>query len=194
MTRMLLALAAGLLLSACATTPVTVNYKPSGALEPFPASAGKVSVARFIDDRGEPPRWLGAIRGGFGNPLKVLETEEPIAVMVQAAFAEGVRARGGAPGSIPAKVELRGSIKKLDCSQYVRREAHAVIEVAVVEIGSARERFRRTYTADMVDGSLVSLSTGIFASVNDLRVVAEQVLQQVVDKALDDPALRDAMR
>jgi hypothetical protein len=34
----------------------------------------------------------------------------------------------------------------------------------------------------------------VFASVDDLRVVLEKTLGDVVDKALDDPALRAARR
>ena len=40
----------------------------------------------------------------------------------------------------------------------------------------------------------MSASTGIFASVDDLKRVVEKVLKEIVDKALDDPALRDALR
>ena len=40
----------------------------------------------------------------------------------------------------------------------------------------------------------MSLKVGIFASESDLRAVAEKTLAQVVDKALDDTALRSAIR
>jgi hypothetical protein len=63
----------------------------------------------------------------------------------------------------------------------------------VVDAASRKEKFRRTYTSDVIDGSLASLQTGIFASVDDLRVVAQKALQEVVDKALDDSAFRDAL-
>jgi hypothetical protein len=154
---------------------------------------GNLVVQRFIDDRGEPPRWLGAIRGGFGNPLKVIETDEPVAVVVQTAFTEGVRARGAAGSAAAKRFEIRGTIKKLDCSQYVRREAHGIIEVAIIDTATGRERFRRSYSADQVDGSLIALDTGIFASTQDLKRVLEQVLNEIVDKALDDPQFRAAL-
>jgi hypothetical protein len=122
---MLAALA--LLLAACGTTPVAMNYQTAGVM-PFATSTPAVTVAGFVDSRGEPANWLGAIRGGFGNPLKTLETQEPVAKMVQMAFADGVRARSrGQNGRNP--VEVRGTVRKLDCSQYVRREAHAIIEL-----------------------------------------------------------------
>ena len=109
------------LLASCASAPVVVNYRPSGGELPLPAEAGAITVNRFIDDRGEPPRWLGAIRGGFGNPLKTLEIDETVAAMVQTAFAEGIRARGGAAPSGARRFEIRGVVKRLDCNQVVRR-------------------------------------------------------------------------
>jgi hypothetical protein len=190
--RFLAVAAAALCLSACQTTnPVSMAYAPSGSATPL-ASGSSVAAGKFIDDRREPAKWLGAIRGGYGNPLKVLEVEDSVAAMVERAFAEGLKARGG--GASGSRYEVRGSIRKLDCSQYVRREAHAVIDVVVVETASGRERFRRSYASDVVEGSVINLATGIFASVEELRQTAEKALREVVDKALDDPALRDAMR
>jgi hypothetical protein len=194
MLRLLAVVVALIWLAGCGTTPVTVNYRPEPTVKPFSASLGRISAAAFVDDRGEPPKWLGAIRGGFGNPLKVLETDEPVASLVQKAFAEGLRARRRSSADATNALEIRGNIKKLDCSQIVRREAHGIIEVAVVEAGTGRERFRRTYTADVVDASVESMSMGAFGNVEDLRRMAEQAVQQLVDKALDDPALRDALR
>ena len=84
-------------------------------------------------------------------------------------------------------------IKKLDCSQYARREAHAEIEVSVYDTPGGKALFTRTYTADNLDGSLLALNTGVFASVDTLRALAEKTLDQVVDKALDDSALRNVV-
>ena len=178
-------------LAACSTTPVAVTYKAPPTAVPLTAQASATSAGRFSDDRGEPPKWLGAIRGGFGNPLKVLEAEQTAAQMVQAAFNEGLRARGA---RTPSKYELTGSIRKLDCSQYVRREAHGVIDVAVVDVASGRQVFSKTYSKDLVEGSIVALDAGIFGSTDDLRKVLEQALQQIVDQALDDPQLRAALK
>lgn len=50
-----------------------------------------------------------------------------------------------------------------------------------------------TYSSDVVEGSLLSLQTGIFADVEDLRGTAQKALREVVDKALDDPVFRDAI-
>ena len=47
---------------------------------------------------------------------------------------------------------------------------------------------------DTVEGSLVSLDTGVFASVEDLRKVAHKTLQKAIDQTLDDPEFRRAIR
>jgi len=67
---------------------------PSATPNKAAASARPVNVGTFVDARGEPANWLGAIRGGFGNPLKNLESDRPVADIVGAAFADGLRARG----------------------------------------------------------------------------------------------------
>jgi hypothetical protein len=54
--------------------------------------------------------------------------------------------------------------------------------------------FTRTYTADDLEGSFLALNTGVFASVDTLRARAERTLDQLVDKALDDSALRNVMQ
>ena len=71
----------------------------------------------------------------------------------------------------------------------MRREAHAEVEVSIFELSTGNRVFNQTYTADELDGSLVT-AAGIFGSVESLRALAEKALTEVVDKALDDTALR----
>jgi uncharacterized lipoprotein YajG len=192
MHRAFIVASACLVLAACGTTSVGLNYEPPAAVSKASALAKPVAVGSFTDSRGEPANWLGAIRGGFGNPLKNLESDKPVAEIVAATFSEGLRRRGvtldaGGPSRIV------GTIKRLDCNQYVRREGNAEIEIRV--IGPAGEtRFAKTYSASKVDGSALSLSTGVFASVDDLRVTLQATLREVVDKALDDSQLRAALQ
>ena len=190
--RLLLA-AAGLasfaLLAGCSTTQVGLKYEA-------PASASKarndasVSIGTFVDSRGNGANWLGAIRGGFGNPLKTLESDVPVAKLVEATFDSGLKARGFREGR---EFQVGGVIRKLESSQMARREAHAVIDVTVTKLANGQQVFTRTYTADNVEGSIFNLQTGVFASTEDLRAVLERTLREVVDKALDDSALRNAL-
>ena len=89
-------------LSACGTTNVGLKYSAPPTVAQASTRAQPLLVGNFIDKRGEPATWLGAIRGGFGNPLKNLESDKPVADLVKAAFADGLRARGVAPDQVSA--------------------------------------------------------------------------------------------
>lgn len=193
MYKFILAAAAVLALAGCSTTAVGLRYGAPATVAKVAPSSSPVVVGAFADQRGEPPTWLGAIRGGFGNPLKNLESDRPVAELVKTAFADGLKARGAALDASPRQNQLVGSIKKLDCSQYVRREAYAEIELTVLD-SSGQKRFSKLYKANNLDGSLMTMNAGIFASVDDLRVVLEKTLREVVDQALDDGALRAALQ
>jgi hypothetical protein len=88
---------------------------------------------------------------------------------------------------------LTGVIRKFECSQYVRREATIELELTVLD-ANGQTKFTRSYRTNNVDGSMLTLSTGVFASIEDLRVVMERTLRETVDKALDDTALRAALQ
>jgi uncharacterized lipoprotein YajG len=182
------------LISGCSTNSVGLKYHPAATPVPFAEQKTGVSVGSFVDQRGQSATWFGAIRGGFGNPLKVLEANTSVANLVQDAFADGLRARGLADGAAEKKYQVAGVIKKFECDQVARREAIAEIEVQVIELASGKQLFSRTYNADNIDGSLMTMQAGVFASVETLRALAEKTLSEIVDKALDDSALRNALR
>jgi len=179
------------LLAGCSTNSVGLTYKSTTAIVPI-ASNTSVSVGSFVDHRGESATWFGAIRGGYGNPLKVLEATPSISALVQSAFSQGLRDRG-IQVSGDGHQQIVGVIKKLDCSQYERREANVEIEVSVIDTSSGKQLFNQTYSAESLEGSIVALNAGIFGSVEKLRALAEKTLSEVVDKALDDPALQHAL-
>ena len=178
-------------LSACSTNSFRLTYKPPASI--VPAAAPTISVGSFVDQRGETATWFGAIRGGYGNPLKKLEADPSVSDLIKTAFQDGLKARS-LYSTNSGGYEISGTIKKFDCSQYVRREAHAQIDVRVIQKSTGRQVFSQTYTADELDGSLLALNVGIFASVETLRALAEKALDEVVDKALDDSDLRYSLR
>jgi hypothetical protein len=161
-----------------------------------PASAAAkplITAGPFVDGRnidyGED--WLGAIRGGYGNELKRLRTQKPMAVVVQEAFADALRARGvyAEPGQ--GRLELQGTILKLDCSEYFNLEAHVLFEIRVLAADTKKALFTKQFIADQTEGGF---GAGIFASVETLRLLAERTLREAIDKALDDPSLRTAIQ
>jgi hypothetical protein len=182
-------------MAACSTTKVPLKYyNAQGATRTaLPPSGKTVTVGAFTDERGEPPTWLGSIRGTYGNPIKNLESDQPVATIVQAQFVDGLHSRGieAAP---TAPVQLAGVVRKLDCNQVFRREANVEIEISVIDPATGKSTFTQTYSTSNIDGSVVSLNIGIFAAVEDLRALTEKTLRETVDKALDDPALNTALQ
>lgn len=193
--RTLLSISAALLLSAgiagCSTHTVDLAYDPAKAGPALSrAAAPSATIVAVTDERKNPPNELGAIRGGFGNALKTLESPVPVKDVVATAFTSGMKARN--LWAADGRFGLAITIAKFDCSQYVRREAHAVIAIAVTDRTSGRPVFDHVYEENEVNGQF-GFDNGIFGSVDDLRQIADDTLQAVVDKALDDPALRRAL-
>ena len=71
--------------------------------------------------------------------LKTLTTEEAVSEVVQGAFEGALQARG-IPSEGADPFTMRINLVRFDCSQYVRREAHA--NVAVMLEGSDGETDR----------------------------------------------------
>jgi len=125
--------------------------------------------------------------------LKVLALDKPVSDVIKAAFEDGLKARGASPTLTGGQPQLTGVIRKFECDQYVRREATIELELTVLD-SSGHTKFTRNYRSNNIDGSILTLSTGVFASIDDLRVVMERTLRETVDKALDDSALRAALQ
>src|ERR1700730_15585860 len=81
------------IVAGCVTDTVSLGYKPAAQITPV-NSGTAVSVGSFVYPRGETSTWIGAVRGGYGNPLKPLQTDKPVSALVQTAFTDGLRARG----------------------------------------------------------------------------------------------------
>jgi uncharacterized lipoprotein YajG len=178
-------------LAGCSTPTVSLDYTRAPA--PVAGARPQVAVGSFADQRrDDDPRQLGAIRGGYGQPLKTLVLSEDASVVVQKAFAQALDKRGLLAPSGSGRYTLSGVIKKLDCSQYIRREAHADIVVSLTDNATGKVVLQQTAHADGVtDPSGADYS--IFGKVEDLRVVAERTLQDAIDKALSDARFAQAV-
>jgi hypothetical protein len=73
------------------------------------------------------------VRGGFGNPLKTIETTDSVQEEVTRAFRDAVQRRGLLVGPGDGATDLAMIIRRLDCSQYVRREAQADFRVLLTD-------------------------------------------------------------
>jgi hypothetical protein len=181
-----------LLLTGCSSTAVSLKYEGTRASE----SGSRTPIVRvdeFADERGTDPRWLGAVRGGLGNALKTLRLDASAQEVVCDDFVQALAARGLLDERPAARYSLTGIITKLDCSQYVRREAHASITLTLTETVTGKVVMSRTFRRDDAQDNPNLLDVGIFASTDDLRAVAAQTLRQTVDDALDSAEFKHAI-
>lgn len=182
-----------LLLGGCGTTTVGLPYTGTQPTAPVPGTPaiGRVSAT---DARGEPnPRWIGAIRGGYANPLKELQTDAPVAEEVAQGVRQALSARGllAAPGMGDYNLDV--TVVQLDCNQYHRRETNADFRLVLTERAD-RVVYRDEVSSHLVNGSLVTLDEGIFADPKDLRAIMLQAQNQAIDIALGKPAFLAALR
>jgi hypothetical protein len=181
-----------LVLAGCSTNRVSLGYQPEAGtvVQRGPAV---VQLGKFTDARGVDANFLGAVRGGFGQQLKTLVTDEPVSAVVRTGFSQGLAARGLLRDATDAPYTMIATIEKFDCSQYVNREAHARIAVTVSETASGRIVMNETFQRDLAKNNRNLFDAGAFASTDDLRVVAADALREIVDTALDSPKLKQAL-
>jgi hypothetical protein len=177
---------------ACVTSTVDVGYKPRDTAPPE-AARPIVTVGSFQDRRKFESNYLGAIRGGYGNPLKRLTTPIPVSEVVRQSFRDGLAARGLLSQDPAAPYTLSGVVEQYDCNQVGRREAHARILITVTETATRRQVMVEQFRRDKVTGSRITFDAGVFASTEDLRAVAADVLQELVDEALDSRSFQEAI-
>lgn len=176
------------LTAACSTTQTTLNYQSGKPVSPS-SIRPLFAVGSFSDDRGTDAHWLGAIRGGLGQPLKTIELSDTASEVVGRAYGQALAARG-LLASTSSRYVLTGKIIHLDCSQLIRREAHADIDLTVTNSTSGKPVFEHLFQKTVVQGDAASLDVGIFASVDDLKAVATQALNEVIDESLDSDVFK----
>jgi hypothetical protein len=184
--------AATLLSSACSTHAVTLSYSAANAAKPAVTPPVRVAVGDFTDNRHEPDRWIGAIRGGYGNPLKKLETDKPVSQLVKEAVRQALISRGLYDES--GRLVLSGWIDKLDGDQFARKEATAQLQMWLTDRATQRELLRRPTSSNQIEGSVMTMKAGIFGSVEVLRSLIERVLSTAIDSYVDSSAFRDALQ
>ena len=170
-----------LFLFGCSTHMTKLEYEGSGVnTKDTTPSINQVIVS---DERGTESNWLGAIRGGYGNVLKSLRTEESTNIVVDQMYTDALSKSGIYDESKDLPYRLNVKITKFDCSYYWNREAHAYVDVSLIDNSTSSTRFSKSYKTDQVDpGS----GAGIFGDVDTLRNLAESTMNQTVDKMLTD--------
>jgi hypothetical protein len=182
-----------LLLGACVSTDATLRYSAPGPDKPAatgPAGVPAVGAVTATDRRKEEPRRLGTILGGYGNPLKILNTVRPVKDEVAAVFAEGLRARGLLAEANPRfRVDLL--IRRYDTDQYMGMGSRIDLDLTLVDLQSNQPVYRDTVKDERSEVRF--FSSGIFGSLEDMQAQVQGLLNATVDRMLDNPGFRAAL-
>ena len=175
------------------TEQVGLNYAPSGttASTGGPATISQVAVT---DQRNEAdPTWIGAIRGGFGNPLKVLHLSHPLRDEVAAAFRDALKARGMLDPSGNGPYELSAVVTTFASHRWCGGKPRRPSKWTSSTEDAGATLYHDVAKVDLVSGSVLALDTGIFADTSDLQALAQRSLVQCIDQLLDKPGFRAAV-
>jgi hypothetical protein len=169
----------------CSTTTTTLRYEPVDSIKIEPDAKPVATVGTITDLRKEAdPRWFGAIRGGFGNPLKKLEGDTPMNQTVARSLSDALKQRQLLASGDGAVVRIDGTIQVLDCNYYFNRDAHAQLTLNLVDAKSGVVLYSQPKTTDNSEGGV---GAGIFGDVNHLAEFMQKTLNQTIDKFFADP-------
>jgi hypothetical protein len=176
-------------LSGCFTAQVSLDYLPRPGMHVM--GRPEVGVGQFYDNRGVSSYYLGTSRNAIGTPTEYVMLRVPADEAVRNAFLHALEARTMLADGAGQKYYLSGEIEVLRSSIIKKPFAEVVLRVHLLAAGSERIVFRRTYSSQR---AAPGFAFGYQDTVQVMRELASRALQDAVDKALDDPALRRAMR
>lgn len=185
-----------LAVSACGTTEYAMPYAPTGAVATAQPPGPVVRVSEVINNRRtgrESATWLGTIRGGYGNPLKAISADRPIAEVLRRAVDDALAARGWL-GPEASPVALAITIDQFDANRFVRLEATSALTMTLRDRATGRVLWQGTERVYNVEGSLLAVDTGVFASPDGLHALMLRTMNQSIDRLLDRPDFVRALR
>lgn len=173
------------------TTEATLAYAPTGTAAVTMAPAAAIASVTSQDQRREAPQRLGTVMGGYGQPIKILNTTRPVGEEVAEVFRQALQRRGLLRQGVAAPYRINVIVRRFDSDQYIGLGARSDMTMQVLD-ATGRVAYEDTATTSR---SLVRFfQSGIFGSVDDMRALAESVLAEAVDKLLDNPAFRAAVQ
>lgn len=193
--RLVLSFCALVLLGACGTTEYAMPYAPTVAVAPGqpPGAVARVAEVRSTRRAGrEDPRWLGTIRGGYGNPLKAIAADRPVDGVLRQALNDALAARGWLAGDT-APVEVLVNIVQFDANRYVRMEATSALEVTLRDRATGGVLWQGSERVYNVQGSLLAVDTGVFASPDALHALMLRTMNESIDRLLAQPGFAAAL-
>lgn len=174
------------LLPGCTPSTVSLDYLPNAAGNQ--RGPAVFSVGAFRDERGVPSNFLG----GIGLPgvvnLENVYLKIPVEETVRNAFLHALDARRMLASS-SSKYSISGIVLDLHCEMLKNPYASAQIRVNVTDSRGVVIHSKE-YTAERQSVFYVH---GSGDPVPVLRNLTSRALQDAVDQAIDDPAMRAAM-
>ena len=181
-----LAIAFTVALCACTSNTVSsLHYTPTVPVQAV--STPSIGAVTATDQRKEAPNRLATIMGGYGNPLKTLDTTKPVKDEVADAFLEGLRQRGLLSPNGQAPFHLALVVHRFDSDQYIGRGARIDLTMSVVD-QSGRTVFEDSAKNDESESAFAE--SGIFGKIEALQRLSETVLDRSIDHLLDSPGFR----
>jgi hypothetical protein len=175
-----------LIASGCTSNTVaSLHYVPPQTVEV--AAAPSIGAVVAVDQRKEEPNRLATIMGGYGNPLKTLDTTKPVKDEVADAFTEGLRARGLLAPVQQGRYRFTVTIRKFDADMIIGRTGRIDLTVTVTDPAG-----RTVFDDSMTDSEsdMKFFETGILADIGDLQKLCQIVLDRTVNGMLDKPEFR----
>lgn len=180
------------ILQGCASIQmVSIEYEPTVPVKPVCDLIQPVKVGVFDDARGTDSRWVGAVRGGYGNVLYRLVSDEPTSEVIRKAMVNAISSRSVVVATNAASLTIEGEIIKLDCNYFFNREAHAHILVRVVSSIDRTTIYTHTYRTDNTEPGI---GAGIFCDIEYLANFLNNTVNETIDKACSDPAFVEALQ
>lgn len=176
-------------LASCANTSVvTLTYVPRAAR--VIRGAPEFAVGTFRDLRGVPPQELGKVRLPIGPSVDTLQTRLPVTSIVANAFGYALEVRGMAAASNQARFRITGDVIDLRAQLLVHPYGYAKVRVNIVDVASGRVLHTQIYEGERQSNAY---KPGTGSPVPVLQELTSRALQDAVDRALDDPLMRQRL-
>lgn len=181
---------AALFFSSCRSYHVSLTYSPPIQRVQQAPETTRLKVGRVNDIRDVQGTEIGTIRNEFGVPIKTLHAKRPVAQIAHNALIYALKLRSASTADHPNYV-ISADIIELWCHQYTTQEAGCRARIKLYNAETRTLRFSKEYAAKR---TRQTLKVSYWSNVEELAAVVSEVLQAVVDDALDDPDFSRAIR
>ena len=189
MIRLILLLAVVFISTGCSTRMVQLKYTSQQAATVV-TGVTPVKAVLVKDQRKDDPDWLGAVRGGYGNPLKTLKVRDSVAAQYQEALIDALQRRGLYGKADGAGLRLTVTIQRLDSIYIMNQEVNVEVTYSLIDETGAKkfENTAKTHKEEKASG------LGIAANMDSFQAFTEKAIYDNIDKLVSDPGLLDVLR